>query len=187
MKYVLFALIAIGVIAGIASTFMSPKEEELIACTMDAMVCADGSTVGRSGPNCEFACPPAPEVPDDIAAHIESKSDRITLTGPAPGAVVINPFTISGQARGLWYSEASFPVFLTNWDGLIISQTVATAQSGWMTEEFVPFVAELDFVNPYKVGDPDFMKRGTLILKKDNPSGLPENDDALEIPVQFAP
>lgn len=27
-------------------------------CTMDAMLCPDGSYVGRSGPNCEFtACP----------------------------------------------------------------------------------------------------------------------------------
>lgn len=29
------------------------------ACTMEARVCPDGSAVGRSGPNCEFApCPP---------------------------------------------------------------------------------------------------------------------------------
>lgn len=28
-----------------------------VACTMDAMMCPDGSYVGRSGPNCEFVCP----------------------------------------------------------------------------------------------------------------------------------
>lgn len=29
-----------------------------VACTMDAMICPDGSAVGRSGPNCEFdPCP----------------------------------------------------------------------------------------------------------------------------------
>ncbi len=28
------------------------------ACTMEAKICPDGSSVGRSGPNCEFApCP----------------------------------------------------------------------------------------------------------------------------------
>lgn len=32
-------------------------EEELTACTADAMQCPDGSWVGRSGPNCEFVCP----------------------------------------------------------------------------------------------------------------------------------
>jgi len=29
----------------------------LIACTMDARQCPDGSYVGRSGPKCEFVCP----------------------------------------------------------------------------------------------------------------------------------
>ena len=28
-----------------------------IACTMDAKQCADGSYVGRTGPNCQFVCP----------------------------------------------------------------------------------------------------------------------------------
>ncbi|MFH0961578.1 MAG: DUF333 domain-containing protein [archaeon] len=31
----------------------------LVACTMDAKICPDGSAVGRTGPNCEFA--PCPE------------------------------------------------------------------------------------------------------------------------------
>jgi len=31
-----------------------------IACTMEAKLCPDGSAVGRSGPNCEFA--PCPEL-----------------------------------------------------------------------------------------------------------------------------
>lgn len=36
---------------------MSP-EFEGVACTMEAKVCPDGSSVGRTGPNCEFeACP----------------------------------------------------------------------------------------------------------------------------------
>jgi hypothetical protein len=33
--------------------------EESVACTMEAKLCPDGSSVGRSGPKCEFAeCPP---------------------------------------------------------------------------------------------------------------------------------
>ena len=38
-----------------ASPSTSPK-----ACTMDAKICPDGSSVGRSGPNCEFAPCPTP-------------------------------------------------------------------------------------------------------------------------------
>lgn len=34
------------------------KEPDMVVCTMDAKLCPDGSAVGRTGPNCEFAaCP----------------------------------------------------------------------------------------------------------------------------------
>lgn len=33
------------------------NDGEVIACTMDAMQCPDGSYVGRTGPKCEFVCP----------------------------------------------------------------------------------------------------------------------------------
>lgn len=36
------------------------SSEEVVLCTMDAKICPDGSAVGRSWPNCEFApCPGA--------------------------------------------------------------------------------------------------------------------------------
>lgn len=37
-----------------------PGESGAVACTMDAKICPDGSAVGRSGPNCEFAACPTP-------------------------------------------------------------------------------------------------------------------------------
>lgn len=37
---------------------LPPSDDTMIACTMDAKLCSDGSAVGRQGPNCEFApCP----------------------------------------------------------------------------------------------------------------------------------
>lgn len=37
---------------------ITPITDEATFCTMDAKACADGSFVGRSGPNCEFdPCP----------------------------------------------------------------------------------------------------------------------------------
>ena len=121
-----------------------------------------------------------------IAAHIAEKSDLIRVTMPKPNDHIGSPLTITGEARGTWFFEASFPIILTNWDGLIIAEGHATAQSEWMTEDFVPFVATLSFTNPYQPGDPDFMQRGSLILKRDNPTGLPEHDDALEFPIRYS-
>lgn len=38
------------------------------ACTLEAMICPDGSSVGRTGPNCEFTpCPTATPTPDNNA------------------------------------------------------------------------------------------------------------------------
>jgi len=105
--------------------------------------------------------------------------DLIQLTSPMPNEEILSPLTVTGQARGTWFFEATFPVSLVNWDGLIIAEGYATAQENWMTEEFVPFTATLEFIKP------DYSNRGALILKKDNPSGLPEHDNALEIPILF--
>ncbi|MFH0951428.1 MAG: Gmad2 immunoglobulin-like domain-containing protein [bacterium] len=105
--------------------------------------------------------------------------DLIKLETPSVESIIISPLVIKGEARGTWFFEASFPVMLTDWDGLIIAQGIATAQSNWMTEDYVPFTAELTFDRP-SYGD-----RGALILRKDNPSGLPEYDDALEVTVFF--
>ena len=117
------------------------------------------------------------------------KVDLIRINVPRPGTFIASPLSISGEARGYWFFEASFPVVLTDWDGRIIAEGYASANppagGNWMTEEFVPFTSTIQFESPYMVGDPDFMRRGTLILQKDNPSGLPEHDDALEIPVRF--
>ncbi len=114
-----------------------------------------------------------------------SYKDTIKLDNTFRNEGISSPITIHGEARGTWFFEGSFPVTLTNWDGLIIAEGVAQAQSDWMTEEYVPFEVTLTFDAPYKNGDQDFMKRGSLICKKDNPSGLPENDDAYEITVYF--
>ncbi len=112
-----------------------------------------------------------------------TKNNLIRVESPKPDEVIKSPLAIMGEARGNWFFEASFPVVLTDWDGKIIAEHYATALDDWMTTEFVPFKAELQFENPSF--DADFSKRGTLILKKDNPSGLPEYDDAIEIPVRF--
>jgi hypothetical protein len=106
-------------------------------------------------------------------------SDLIRLHSPRPNQLIASPLVVEGEARGNWFFEASFPVMLTDWDGLIIASGIATAKSDWMTNDFVPFTATLTFKNP------TYKNNGSLILKKDNPSGLPEYDNALEIPVLF--
>ncbi|GEM_PF-687409 len=109
------------------------------------------------------------------------KIDLIRISTPRPNQTISSPLTITGEARGNWFFEASFPVVLTDWDGKIIAQGIAQAKSEWMTTDFVPFEATLTFT----VDKNAYSNKGSLILKKDNPSGLPQKDDALEIPIVF--
>lgn len=113
--------------------------------------------------------------------------DKIQVANPEPGQVVASPLTITGEARGVWYFEATFSVILVDWDGRILTETYAEATDDWMTEEYVPFTSTIEFERPYEsaTSAPEFMKRGALILQKANPSGLPEHDAAIEIPIRF--
>lgn len=105
--------------------------------------------------------------------------ELIKLTKPIAAGRLSSPLEVEGVARGYWYFEANFPVILTDWDGLIIAEGVAVAQDEWMTEDFVPFKANLTFKKPRTYN------RGHLILQKANPSGIANKDDAFEVPIFF--
>jgi len=113
------------------------------------------------------------------AAQNPGIPDLITEDSPAINAAVGSPITISGQARGTWYFEASFPVELLDANGKTITAAPAKAQGDWMTTDFVPFALSLPFA-----AQPAGSK-GTLVLHKDNPSGDPARDQSVSIPVVF--
>ncbi len=122
-------------------------------------------------------CAPAAPVVDN--GNVLEKSDLIVVYQPYANDIIASPLTITGEARGTWFFEASFPIELQDTDGNVIAQGHAEAQSNWMTEDFVPYIATLTFVVPAGVTD------GVLYLRKDNPSGLPANEDEVHFPVQF--
>lgn len=107
-----------------------------------------------------------------------SKDDLIVVDAPLPDAEVSSPLAISGRARGNWYFEASFPVRMLDGSGKELGVIPAQAQGEWMTTEYVPFSVALFFATPTT-------PTGTLVLEKDNPSGLPEHANELRIPVRF--
>ncbi len=106
-----------------------------------------------------------------------SKADKVRVISPQAYEKITSPLVVTGEARGTWYFEASFPLRLIDSNGNELAITPAQAQAEWMTEEFVPFAATLEFTTN--------AENGTLVLEKDNPSGLPEHADELRIPVIF--
>lgn len=56
--FIIFALVIVAVIGGVF--YSQQKSPTPVACTQEARLCPDGSYVGRTGPQCEFAaCPGA--------------------------------------------------------------------------------------------------------------------------------
>ncbi len=101
---------------------------------------------------------------------------RVIVKSPTSGGVVGQTFAVTGEAPGNWYFEASFPIQVRDVNNEKIGQAIAQAQSDWMTTAQVPFTATITLSSSYT-------GPATLVLIKDNPSGLPEHDDALEIPI----
>ncbi len=126
-----------------------------------------------------LSAPPAarPVAPASPSYDLGKEAQFVRLDSPRPGDKIMSPLMITGSAR-TWYFEGSFPVELKDGNGVSLATGQATAQGDWMSSNFVPFKATLTFAKPTTAS-------GTLILKKDNPSGLPANDDQVSIPVQF--
>lgn len=95
-------------------------------------------------------------------------SDQIVVDTPKPKTTVNNPFVVSGKARGNWFFEASMPVSVFDADGKLLWSGPAQAGGEWMTTDFVPFSVMAN------VGT--YTGTSTVVIAKDNPSGLPEHD-----------
>ncbi len=117
--------------------------------------------------------------PETVVSGSGDWQDKIKLTSPLPGETVSSPLVIKGEARGTWFFEGSFPVTLVDWDGKIIAEAPATAMGEWMTTNYVPFTITLNFTKPA------YGERGTIILRKDNPSDRRDLDAAIEVPIKF--
>lgn len=115
---------------------------------------------------------------EDIGNALE-KQNLIRVSTPRPNEIIKSPLGITGEARGYWFFEASFPIKLRDENGNELGQAIAQTKSDWMTEDFVSFEVKLEFQEPAT-------NRGVLILEKDNPSSLPEHADELRIPIRFS-
>jgi len=135
----------------------------------DDWICVDGRWVKHGHPTISMPTK---------ACDGQFQNENVVVFLPKENQVIGSPFLVEGEARGTWFFEADFPVKLFDGNGELLAVAIAQAQGNWMTENFVPFKAELTF-------EQSVTKTGTLVLEKDNPSGLVEHADELRIPVLF--
>lgn len=109
---------------------------------------------------------------------IETVSDMIIVDYPKPHDIVTSPLVVKGRARGTWFFEGDFPITFYYGVGEDFIETFAVAEGEWMTEDFIPFTLTINFPEPYG-------NDGLLVLTRDNPSNMREQDMELTIPVRF--
>jgi hypothetical protein len=119
---------------------------------------------------------PGTTTTEDGVIWKNASEDIIQLDLVRPGVTVLPRFTVTGQARGSWYFEGSFPVEVLDADGNQLAIAPAQAEGNWQTEDFVRFSVVLN------VGE--YSGPATLVLFKDNPSGLAENDASVSVPIE---
>ena len=176
MKKIIFIISAVLVLAGAGLYLQYKQEQEKISKIMNFDECvAEGYPVMESYPR---QCRAGGKTFAEYIGNELEKTDLIRISTPRPNGIIKSPAVIEGEARGYWFFEASFPIRLYDENNNLLATAVAQAQGEWMTEDFVPFRAVLSY-GASKDG------KGTLVLEKDNPSGIPENDDKLVVPVKY--
>ena len=115
---------------------------------------------------------------DDPSVGVELRkfsSENVRVDLPRINEKVENKFAVTGEIRGNWMFEASFPIQVLDPSGNKVAQGFAMTSANWMTTEFVPFTGEITIA--------DYSGPAILVLMKDNPSGLPENDDSVSFSI----
>ncbi len=157
MSVAIFLFFVILIMLFLLFAIPTPKSEPLVATTT---------------PQTPVAETPKPAEP----AADQPLSARVSVTTPKPKTTVGASFEVKGMAPGNWFFEATFPLQVRDKDGNVVARTFASAQGEWMTTELVGFSSTIHV-------DTGYTGPATLILLKNNPSGMPEHDDALEIPI----
>jgi hypothetical protein len=83
-KGIIVTIIGIIFFIGLGAHFFPARTNNIVACTMEAKICPDGSSVGRSGPNCTFAPCPNVQTPPTQTASLGHVIGTITLSSTCP-------------------------------------------------------------------------------------------------------
>lgn len=106
-----------------------------------------------------------------------AKKAEPRIFSPEPNALITSPLIVKGEAPGTWFFEATLRLRLIDDKGNIIANSWAQADGEWMTENYVPYEGSLEFNTE--------AEKAELWVLNDNPSGLPEYEVFVKIPVRL--
>ena len=107
--------------------------------------------------------------------HIEEPSDLLSFS-VKPWGTVSGGMNLNGIVQGGYFNEGNVLINVIDPDKQVLKAGHGTATTDWMSAGPVSFVATVDFTGIRK--GPAYIE-----IKRDNASGLPENDKSVTIPV----
>jgi hypothetical protein len=111
MKRTTVLMVVLAFIAGIVFVLERRSgEDKPRACTLEAKLCPDGTAVGRTGPNCEFAaCPGSGEASDTFGAILYDDFNQIAYDA----AVASNALVV------LYFHATWCPICAKEWPNVV--------------------------------------------------------------------
>lgn len=118
--------------------------------------------------------------PPPADTYTSPKGVALKVYTPASNAQMASPVIVLGEVPGSWSFEAVFPVKLLDGNGNLVARATAQLLGTWTTDQLVPFSVKITYnTNAVAHGN------GTLVLQRDNPSGLSTNDDSVSVPIKL--
>jgi hypothetical protein len=183
-----FLLLVVVLIASLVSVSMRlymmkhPKPAAPVACTMDALVCPDGSAVGRTGPRCAFA---ACQSKGSLTGLFLSDAQGDRLAVPAPeggsGASYAVPLDLTGiELEGSTGKTVTLSGSFTEGNKFKVTGVVSVASTTGDMGEGIPAVLPLGRV-PIKLGETKYVEGLKLtLLEVSSDSRCPEDVQCIQ-------
>ena len=118
---------------------------------------------------------PPPEDNIILREILGNKDDLISFS-IFPNSKVQGVVSYQGAVKGGYFFEANILINILDANKNVLKTSNAIAMTDWMTIEPVEFEGNIDFTN---------LPKGLAYIEihNDNPSGLPENDKSVLIPI----
>ena len=123
-----------------------------------------------------FFYQPKSQMGDANLPAITGDTKNLVSFSLASGATITDIAHVSGEIKGVYFFEGKAQGFLLDENKKVLNTFPLEATSNWLTADGVSFTASIDTTSALPGA-------GYIRLKNDNPSGDPEKDKFIDIPI----
>lgn len=115
---------------------------------------------------------------EGLSRYVSSKGDVVLVLDPDSGDTIGCGVTVMGTVPSSWVFEDNFPISVEDPEGNDVMAGYAKSYGDSMSQDKVDFSGSIKCIGVNCYSGDVF-----LVIHKENPSGLTENDDSVRIPL----